>query len=154
MTNGATYYFCVAILRCSSYNKYCTPLRPGARRIEQRAAYNKFMKGFMDAVSVTNAGSMVPMHERTDDNGNFLNHEDAANANNNTRANGSARTRPDGTLSDATNRDTRPTVMLLAPPVLENDIENIPPRITRPLWEVREAPGMENGRPRWTAVYR
>ena len=108
----------------------------------------------MDAVSVTNAGSIVPMHERTDDNGNFLIHKDAAIANINTRVNSSARTRPEGTLSDATNRDTRPTVMLLAPLVLKNDIENVPSRITRPLWEVREAPGMENGRPRWTAVYR
>lgn len=98
--------------------------------------------------------SIVPMHGRTDDNENFLVHEDAANANNNTRANGSAQTRPNGTLRDATNRDTRPTVMLLAPPVFENYIENVPRRITRPLWEVREVPGIENGRPSWTAVYR
>ena len=55
MTNGAT-AFCKAILRHFSYNKYCTPPRLGARRIKQHAVYNMFMKEFMDAVSITNAG--------------------------------------------------------------------------------------------------
>ncbi|KAL2040891.1 hypothetical protein N7G274_006349 [Stereocaulon virgatum] len=57
------YYLRCSILKHFSYNKYCTPLKAGPHRMEQRAAYSKFMSDFLDAVSSTN-GRRIETDER------------------------------------------------------------------------------------------